>query len=213
MKPGQQLVILPGNHTLSANLKRLFAGYCFRDIPQTPHRVGHILTDDTVRATGNGLLEAPCLITQHQGQTVHFPADNRVIAGGKQQYIVHILGLLARQHRFAVAHCLQAVFGIRGNPTYGRICKMDAGSSFQHSQLQQHRIIFPIRHNGIVLLKVSRVCFIQFFNQFLHLLHRIHSYHSLRHYHSKHHVPKMSRKHTISLQINHGILQKRHNTA
>ena len=87
------LKIVPRDDAFAAHLEWLPNGYGERDIQKGTDRVGHIFADDTIPATGNGLLQAAVLVPEHDRQPIHFPAEQHGSTGGELDQILDLLGL------------------------------------------------------------------------------------------------------------------------
>ena len=87
------LKIVPGDDAFAAHLKWLPNGYGEWDIQKGTDRMGHVFADDTIPATGNGLLQAAVLVPEHDRQPVHFPAEQHGSTGGELDQIFDLLGL------------------------------------------------------------------------------------------------------------------------
>ena len=152
-----QLEMLPGDDAFTTDLDGFHARDGQRDIQVGANRMGHILTDDALTSTGNGLLELAILITQHDGQTIQLPGHPHRVATGKADHLRDSLGLGCGEHGLGVPHGSRLLQNIAGYLLGGRAGDHHTGFLLQPQKLCSHQVVFSVRHDGVVIPVVGNI--------------------------------------------------------
>ena len=127
-----------------------------------------VLADDTFATARDCLLKLTVLITKNDSQAIQFPRNQNRTVCSKADQILDGLGLLRREHRLGVPNRDQLLQNLTGHLLGGRSRKNLTSFSFQFLKLIGQKIIFPIRHDGIVIPVVGNIGHLQLVDQFLH---------------------------------------------
>ena len=130
--------------------------------------MGHIFTNNTLPATGNGLLQLTVFIAQHDCQAIQLPGNQYGPMIGKGDHLVDRLGLCGGEHRLGMPHGCQFLQDLTGYLLGGRSGNDDTGCRFQFQQLIRQQIVLEVSHDRLVIPVVGNIRLFQDLDQFLH---------------------------------------------
>ena len=163
-----QIEVLPRNDAFTSDLNGVPNGYGERDVQVSTDRMGHILSNGTFPATGDGLLQLAVFIAQHNGQTIQFPRNQNRAASGKAYQFFDRLGFLGGEHGLGMPDGCQFLQNFAGYLLSRRSGDHQTRFGLQLQKFIRELVILPVAHDRIIIPVVGNICFGQGFNQILH---------------------------------------------
>ena len=130
--------------------------------------MGDVLSDCSLSASRDRLLELSVVVTEHERKPVQLPRQHNTVSACKFLHVTHKLGLVCRKHRLRMGYGCQAVENFARYLLCGRACEDDPRACFQCLQLIRKLVVLAVEHNRCIVSVIGDICLGEYSNQLPH---------------------------------------------